>query len=180
MRLYSGKVSTIADEIVRLLLGSTAEGRPSEAGGAIDVVSDEEVRLDIEAVLKEYLRMEREVTDEAKNRMEMRGMGYSNLGRMKSQVAKERGAPPSDEVLPYLIEQILNMLFHSNNVEEIYAEDTELRKMITPILRRHMDVEGELDKEVRSKIKNLEEGTATFEIEYAKVMDQIKRKRGLS
>lgn len=179
MRLYSGKVSTIADEIVRLLLGSTAEGRPSEAGGAIDVVSDEEVRLDIEAVLKEYLRMEREVTDEAKNRMEMRGMGYSNLGRMKSQVAKERGAPPSDEVLPYLIEQILNMLFHSNNVEEIYAEDIELRTAITPILKRHMEVEQELDKEVRSKIKNLEEGTATFEIEYAKVMEQIKRKQGL-
>ncbi len=71
------------------------------------------------------------------------------------------------------------MLFHSNNVAEIYAEDVELRKKITPILKRHMDVEGELDKEVRSKIKNMEEGTAAFEVEYEKVMSQMKRKRGL-
>jgi hypothetical protein len=32
---------------------------------------------------------------------------------------------------------------------------------------------------VRSKIKNLQEGTSAFEVEYAKVMDQIKHKRGL-
>lgn len=170
MRLYSGKIGVIAEEIVREL----------KSAGDIDTESEEEVRLDVEAVLKEYSRLEREITDEAKNRMEIRGLGYSKLGRMKGQVAKERGAPPSDEILPYLLDQILNMLFHSNNVEEIYAEDQDLRKKITPILRRHMEVEDELDKEVRSKIKNLQEGTATFEIEYEKVMSQIKRKRGLS
>jgi len=170
MRLYSGKVPAIAEEIVRDLA----------AGGDIETESQEEVRLDVEAVLKEYLRLDREIVDEAKNRMESRSLGYSNLSKVKAQVSKERGAPPADEILPYLLDQILNMLFHSANVEEIYADDTELRKKITPILRKHMDVEDELDKEVRSKIKNLEEGTATFEIEYAKVMDQIKRKKGLS
>lgn len=169
MRLFSGKIGAIADDIVRTLT----------TGGEIETESEEEVRLDIEAVLKEYLRMDRDIADEAKNRMEVRGLGYSNLGRVKSQVSKERGAPPSDEVLPYLLDQILNMLFHSNNVEEIYAEDLELRTKITPILKRHMDVEGELDKEVRSKIKNMQEGTAAFEVEYDKVMSQMKRKRGL-
>lgn len=170
MRLYSGKIGPIAEEIIRELA----------AAGDIEVESEEEVRLDVEAVLKEYVRLDREIVDEAKNRMESRGLGYSNLGRVKSQVAKERGAPPQEETLPYLLDQILNMLFHSANVAEIYADDVELRKKVTPILKRHMDVEDELDREVRSKIKNLEEGTATFEIEYAKVMDQIKRKKGLS
>lgn len=169
MRLFSGKIGAIADGVVR---GLTSDGD-------IDVVSEEEVRLDIEAVLKEYLRLDREIADEAKNRMEVRGLGYSNLGRVKSQVSKERGAPPSDEVLPYLLEQILNMLFHSNNVEEIYADDLDLRVKLTPILKKHMDVEGELDKEVRSKIRNMHDGTAAFEIEYDKVMSQMKRKRGL-
>jgi hypothetical protein len=169
MRLYSGKVSVIADDVVRELTSQ----------GDIEVESEEEVRLDIEAVLKEYLRMDREIADEAKNRMEVRGLGYSNLGRVKAQVSKERGAPPSDEVLPYILDQILNMLFHSNNVAEIYAEDVALRTRITPILKRHMDVEGELDKEVRAKIKNMQEGTAAFEVEYEKVMAQMKRKRGL-
>ena len=50
---------------------------------------------------------------------------------------------------------------------------------MTPILRRHMEIDSGLDAEVRSKIKNLQEGTAAFEVEYAKVMEQIKHKRGL-
>lgn len=170
MRLYSGKVPSIAQEVVRTLTES----------GEIEVESEAEVQLDLEAVMKEYLRLEREVVEEAKRRMEQRGLGYSNLGRTISQVAKERGAPASDDVLPYLLDQMLNMLFHSSNVAEIYAEDIVLRKKITPILRKHMQVGDDLDQEVRSKIKNLQEGTASFEVEYAKVMDQIKRKRGLN
>ena len=62
-----------------------------------------------------------------------------------------------------------------------YTTDLEeLRKKITNILRKHMDVGGELDEEVRSKIKNLEEGTASFEIEYQRVMGELKRKKGLT
>jgi len=170
MRLYSGKVPTVAEELVRTLT----------ADHDIEVASVDEVRLDMEAVLKEYLRLEREIIEEAKNRMEARGMSYGTLGRVRSQVAKERGAPPQEDVLPYLMDQILNMLFHSANVEEIFADDVALRTKITPVLRRHMEVEGELDQEVRSKIKNLQEGTASFEIEYARVMEQIKRNRGLT
>lgn len=170
MRLYSGKIPVIAEEIIHTLT----------AAGEVETESDEEARLDVEAVLKEYLRLDREIVDEAKNRMQTRGLGYAHLGKVKAQVSKERGAPPADEALPYIVDQILNMLFHSANIAEIYADDVDIRKKLTPILRRHMEVEGELDKEVRSKIKNLQEGTATFEIEYARVMDQIKRKRGLS
>lgn len=170
MRLYSSKVPTISDEIIRALV----------QGEHVELESEAEARADIEAVLKEYVRVDREISDEAKDRMQSRGMSYGTLGKMKAQLAKERGAPPSDEALPYLLDQILNMLFHSNNFAEIFAEDVQLRTIITPILKRHMDVENELDAEVRSKIKNLQEGTATFDVEYAKVMDQIKRKHGLT
>lgn len=169
MRLFSGKIPTISEEIVRTL---TAEG---------DIESERpnEVTLDIESVLKEYLRYERSVSDEAKNRLESRGLPYAQLSKLKSQVAKEKGAPQAEDVLPYLLDQILNILFHSNNVDEIFAEDSQLRVKITPILRKHMDVGGELDEEVRSKIKNLQEGTASFEIEYARIMGEMKRKKGL-
>lgn len=153
--------------------------RELTAQGDIEVEDDAEVRLDLEAVLKEFVRREREMIDEAKERMQREGLGYSQLGRVRQRVAKEMGFPQQDETLPYLIDQILNMLFHSANVAEIYADDTTLRKKMTPILRRHMEVESGLDAEVRSKIKNLQEGTAAFEVEYAKVMDQIKHKRGL-
>jgi hypothetical protein len=170
MRLYRGKIETIAEEIIRTL----------REAGDIELENEAEAKLDIESVLKEYLRLDKEIVEEAKNRMEIRGLGYSNLGRTKSQVAKERGGPIQDDILPYLLEQILNILFHSANVGEIFAEDAELRKKLTPILKKHMDVENDLDREVRSKIKNLQEGTSDFDVEYARVMEQIKQKRRLT
>jgi uncharacterized protein len=170
MRLYRGKIETIAEDVIRTL----------KEQESIELESELEARQDIEAVLKEYLRLEREIVDDAKNRMEVRGLGYSQLGKVKSQVSKERGAPSQDEVLPYLLDQIMHLLFHSANIAEIFAEDVELRKAITPILRKHMEVDSDLDREVRSKIKNLTEGTTDFDVEYARVMEQIKQKRGLS
>jgi hypothetical protein len=170
MRLYRGKIETIAEDVIRTL----------KEQGSVELESEVEARQDIEAVLKEYLRLEREIVDDAKNRMEVRGLGYTQLGKVKGQVSKERGAPSQDEVLPYLLDQIMNILFHSNNVAEIFAEDVDLRKTITPILRKHMEVDSDLDREVRTKIKNLQEGTTDFDVEYARVMEQVKQKRGLS
>lgn len=169
MRLYSGKVPLISDDLVRSLT----------ADGDIEVISEEEVKLDFESVLKEFVRRSREVVEEAKTRMERNGLSYEMLGRVKSQVAKDWGFPPQDEQLPYLVEQILTMLFHSNNVEEVFADDPILRKKITSCIKKHTELESELDKEVRSKIKNLEEGTASFEVEYEKVMAALKKRKRL-
>jgi uncharacterized protein len=170
MRLFSGKVPVIAQEVVTQL----------SADGDMECTDPNEVIKDIESVLVEYLRAERRVVDEAKNRMETRGMSYSDLSKMKSQTARDMRVPVGEDALPYLLDQILEMLFHSSNVDEVFAEDNVLRKKVTTILRRHMDVEQELDREVRSKIKNLEEGTASFETEYARVMDQLKRNKRLT
>lgn len=170
MRLYSGKVPVIAEEIVQTLVKD----------GDIETDRVEEVRLDVEAVMKEYLRQERQVVDEAKSRMESRGLPYGQLGKMKSAIARERQLPIGEDMLPYLLEQILTIFFHSANVDEVFAEDNVLRKKMTTIMRRHMEVEGELDREVRSKIKNLEEGTASFEIEYQRTLEELKRKKRLT
>jgi hypothetical protein len=170
MRLYIGKVSAISDDVIKSLM----------TDGDLEVDNAEEARLDIESVLKEYVRRDKDVGEEAKNRMEARGLGYSQLGKVKAQVAKERGIQTGEDTLPYLIEQILEMLFHSQHVIEIFADDTDLRKKMAPILRKHMDVDDQLDVEVRGRIKNLEEGTAAFDIEYAKVMEQMRRKKGLT
>ncbi len=170
MRLFSGKIPTIAQEVVKAL---------TEASD-IETEAPQEVQADLESVMKEYLRQERKVTDEAKNRMEIRGLSYGELGKMKNQVARDLKIATGEDTLPYLVEQMLEMLFHSGNVEEVFADDAVLRKKITSILRKHMDVEQELDREVRGKIKNLEEGTASFETEYARVMDQLKRNKKLT
>src|SRR5260370_21269944 len=44
----------------------------------------------------------------------------------------------------------------------------------TTLFRSNMQVDEELDEEVRRRIKNLQEGTSTWEIEYGKVLDQIR------
>ena len=83
MRLYRGKIQLIAEEVLSHL----------RVEGDIEIEDEAEARQDIEAVLKEYLRRDREILEEAKNRMEHRGLSYSFLGRTKAQVARERGAP---------------------------------------------------------------------------------------
>jgi hypothetical protein len=55
----------------------------------------------------------------------------------------------------------------------------DLRKKIAEILRKHMTVDADIDAEVRRRIKNLQEGTASWEIEYSKVMEQLKRAQKL-
>ena len=55
-----------------------------------------------------------------------------------------------------------------------------MRRKMRLVLEKHMSVDDELDKEVRAKIKNMQEGTATWDVEYNKVMEQVKRKKGVT
>ena len=71
------------------------------------------------------------------------------------------------------------MLMHSNNVEEVFVEDVELRRKMAPAFKKHMAADSSLDAEVRAQIKHVREGTRDWEIEYARVLEQVKRKKGL-
>ena len=170
MRLFAGKVSIIAREICEVLV------RDHD----IEVTDKEEVILDIEAVLKEYLRLEREIVERVKDLLESRKLPYAQFGRLKKQVADERGLGIGEDAIEYLCTQITGSFMHSIHVEEVFGEDHDLRRKMNAVLKRHMAVDEEVDRETRDKIKNLEEGTRTWDIEYQKVMEQIKRKRGLT
>ncbi|MEO5769372.1 MAG: DUF507 family protein [Polyangia bacterium] len=169
MRLYSGKIPTIAGEIVKTLVES----------GDIAVLDRGEAEMDAQAVLKEYLRLDREVTERAKDVLQKRGLPYEQFGKVKRTLAHEKGLGLGEEALEWMTAQMIESFMQSPHVEEIFAEDTVLRKRMADVLKKHMLVDEELDEEVRRKIKNLEEGTATWEIEYSKVLDQMKRNRGL-
>ena len=169
MRLYSGKIPTIAGEIVKVLV---------EAGD-VAVVDKGEAEMDAQAVLKEYLRLDREVTEKAKDILQKRGLPYEQFGKVKRTLAHEKGLGLGEEGLEWMTTQMIESFMQSPHIEEIFAEDGVLRKRMADVLKKHMLVDEELDEEVRRKIKNLEEGTATWEIEYTKVLDQMKRNRGL-
>lgn len=170
MRLYSGKVPVIASDIVRTL---TAEKD-------IETNNPREVEADLESVLREYLRQERDITEKAKDRLEAKGGDRNELHRLKRNIAEEKGFGLGEESVSWMLDQLLQMLMRSTNVDEVFSDDAAMRRKMRGILQKHMAVDDELDKEVRAKIKNLQEGTSTWEVEYAKVMEQVKRKRGVS
>ena len=170
MRLYHGQVPVIAEEMLRMLL------RNEELEVAEENI--EEAQLDIESVLREFIRMDRELTDRARDVVAQSG-GQQSIGRVKRQLAKEKQFKVGDDAVAYIIDQLIETFLHSYFVEEVFAEDNEIRKRLAPILKKYTQVEEELDQEVRTKIKNIEEGSAVWDIEYQKVMDNLKRKKKL-
>lgn len=169
MKLYSGKIPIIASEIVRALID----------GDLIETESADEVELDIAAVFKEYTRQDREYTEKAKDVCEQRGMSYSAYPKIKRQLAEQGGFAVGDDSLDYVMTQIIGSFMHSQFVEEVFGEDQDLKRVMRPVFKRHTEIDDDLDREARSKIKNLAEGTRDWEIEYARAMEQVRRRRQL-
>ncbi|MCG5056330.1 MAG: DUF507 family protein [Myxococcales bacterium] len=169
MRLYSTKIPLIGSEVVKALVDE----------GAIAVSDRGEAELDVQAVLKEYTRLDREITDRAKDILQQKNLPYEQFGRVKRSVAEEKRFGLGEEGLAWITTQLIEAFLNSPHVDEVFAEDNQLRRSMTNVLKRHMTADQELDAEVRRRIKNLEEGTSTWEVEYGKVMEQIKRNRGM-
>jgi uncharacterized protein len=170
MKLYAGKIEPIATEIINRLVED----------GDIEVADRGEAELDVASVLKEYVRVDRELTERAKDILEIRGLSYSAFGRTKRHLAEQKDFGLGEDSMTWIMNQLLELFMQSRHVEEIYADDATLRRKMKEILRKQMAVDEELDREVRQRIKNLEEGTQTWEIEYNRVLEQIKQKHGIS
>jgi hypothetical protein len=137
------------------------------------------VEADIAAVLNQYLSDEREVNERAKDVLERTHKPQTDFQRVRSLVADEKGIKVGDEALDYLLDQVVEMLMHSNNVDEVFVEDVDLRRTMAPVFKKHMAVDSTLDTEVRAQLRHVREGTRDWEIEYAKVLEQVKRRKGL-
>lgn len=168
MRLYEGMIPTIASDLADALVEEEV----------IEISDLEEFKLDIEAVLREYVRMDRELMDQARDMSADRG-GRGNLYKIKRRLARKKNFEIGEESVEYIIQQLIETFFHTHHVVEVFGADNELRRTMAPVLKKHMDKEEELDQEVRSKIKNLEEGSRTWDIEYQKVMERLKHQKNL-
>lgn len=171
MRLYIGKVTPLAQEVVQTLMSA----------GVIEVAEDKvlEVVLDVESVLREYIRTEREITEKARDIIAAQKRSHSELKKIRAQLARERSFGIDEEAIEYLITQIIEALVYSRNVEEVYGADNEIAVHLAPVLRRHLAADEELDAEVRKRIKNLQEGTLAWDLQYRKVMEELRRTRRL-
>lgn len=171
MKLMSGKVSPLAFDLVdELIKSSNIEVLPEEVP---------EVQLDLESVLKEYIRSDREITDKARDVIAKQKRDYGDLSKVKAQIARERGFGVGENLIEYITAQLIEALIHSRHVEEVYGMDNDLTTIITPILKKHLAADEELDQEVRKRIKNLQEGTVSWDVQYQKLRDELKKVRKL-
>lgn len=170
MRLYSAKITPLSEELVKALIDA----------GDIETEDPPEVIRDVESVLSNYLAMEREVTEKAKDLLTARGLPPSELARAKRAAAEQKGIKVGDEMFDFLLDQLIEILMHSNNVEEVYGQDHDLRRRMRPIMRKYLEIDDALDQEVRGRLKHVKEGTRDWEIEYRRMMDEIKGRKGLA
>lgn len=170
MRLYSGQFNLIAAEIIKnLIKADLIEIEP-------DVV--QEAELDVVGVLREYNRMDRELGRRARDEAGTEGSGQEQ--RIKRRMAREKGFKLGDDGIEYIVLQIIETFEHSAHVDEIYGTDRELRREISLVVKKYtQDRSEELDREVRGKIKNLQEGSSAFDVEYERVLAEIRRRKGL-
>lgn len=170
MRLFSGKIAPLSEELVKALVDNKD----------IECESRKEVALDLESVFTNYLRLEKEANDRAKDLLAARSMPQSEMPRLRKLAAEQKGIKVGDEMLDYLLDQLIEMLMHSGNVDEVFGEDHDLRRRMRPVLKRYLELDEQLEGEVRGKLKHVQEGTRTWEVEYQRLMGEIQRRKGLS
>ena len=169
MRLYASKIPHITDVVARTLV----------APGVLEINDREEFKRDVESILREYIRKDREITETAKDILEARGLPYSELFRTKRQLAEREDFAIGDESINWIANQLIELFMRSAFVEEVFADDATLRRTLKELLRRNMQADDDLDREVRRHLKHLSDGTSSFEVEYQKQLEAIKRKHGL-
>lgn len=171
MRLYPKVIPAIAREVIQTLM--------KENDIEVETLRIADAEMDMAAVMREYLAAEERVNQATKEALERRGYDHSRFNQVKREMADVRGFKTGDEGIEYVIGQMIEFLLISRNVEEVFSEDPALRKKIVQIFRKHLDVEAELDREARARLKNIQEGTSEWEVEYNRTLDMIKRVRGL-
>ncbi|ATB27161.1 DUF507 family protein [Melittangium boletus] len=171
MRLYPKVIPIISREVVQRLM--------QDGDVEVEQMRVADAEMDLSAIMREYLANEERVNQATREALERRGYDYSKFNQVKREMADVRGFKMGDEGIEYVINQMIEFLLISRNVEEVFAADNVLRQKIHQHMKRHLDVDEEIDKEARARLRHLQEGTSAFDIEYNKTVEQIRRARGL-
>ncbi|MGA9521734.1 MAG: DUF507 family protein [Myxococcaceae bacterium] len=171
MRIYPKVIPIVSREIIQKL---TADGDIE-----VEPMRIADAEMDMSAIMREYLANEERVNQATREALERRGYDQSKFNQVKREMADVRGFKMGEEGIEYVINQMIEFLLISRNVEEVFSADNLLRGKFHVIMKKHFDVDEEIDREARSRLKHLQEGTSAFDIEYNKTIEQIRRARGL-
>ena len=171
MRIYPKVIPIVSREVVQKL---TADGDIE-----VEPMRIADAEMDMSAIMREYLAQEERVNQATREALERRGYDGSKFNQVKREMADVRGFKLGEEGIEYCINQMIEFLLVSRNVEEVYAADAVIRQKVHQLMKKHFDVDEDIDKEARARLKHLQEGTSAFDIEYNKTVEQIRRARGL-
>lgn len=171
MRIYRKVIPKIAKDVVRSLLASRA----------IEVEDGhrDEAELDVAGTLVEYMNELDRLNTDAHETLQRHNLPIEMLGRVKKTIADNRKIVTGEEAREHVVTRMIDGLFDSKNIQEVFAEDNELRKVIDDAMNKYIGVDEELDREVRGRLKNLREGTSEWEVEYGRLIDQMRHAKSL-
>src|SRR5947208_10324300 len=131
MKLYPKIIPAIARDVIATLM----------ADGDVEVetmrVADAE--MDMAAILKEYLASEERVNQATREALERRGYDHSRFNTVKREMADVRGFKMGDEGIDYIINQMIEFLLISRNVEEVFDDAFTRRTKVYKCYIHHND-----------------------------------------
>ena len=135
------------------------------------------VQADLQAVLDQYVKDEHEISTKARDLATARGVAPADATRIRKDLARQAGVGIGDDAIDYLLTQFVEMLMHSGSVEEIFAQDHELKLAMRTPLRKEQAAAEQMEDVVRKRLKHVEEGTSKWEIEYQRMREEVSRRR---
>ena len=166
MKIYRKVIPRISKDVIRALLANRSieieEGRRDEA------------ELDIAGVFVRYLNDVDQLAEDAQEAIIRHKRKKSEFQSIREHLAQKRGLAIGTDAKEYLLSQVIDGLFTSKQILEVFAEDEEIRVMLDTAVSKYLGVDEELDREVRHRLKNLREGTAEWEVEYAQLINQMR------
>ncbi|HZW88419.1 MAG TPA: DUF507 family protein, partial [Myxococcaceae bacterium] len=143
MRLYPKVIPVISRETIQLLM--------QDGDIEVEPMRIADAEMDLSAIMREYLTNEERVNQATREALERRGFDSSKFDQVKQEMADLRGFRMGDEGIAYVVSQLIEFLLISRNVEEVFAADNNLRQKIFAVMKKHLDVDEEIDREARAR-----------------------------
>lgn len=167
MWLTRAKMPALASSIVKALVDAELIETESPAG----------VQADMLAVLEQYVRDEHDISTKARDLAATRGASNDEVNRIRKELARTQGVGVGDDAIDYILAQLVEMLMHSGNVEEIFAQDHQLKLAMRTPLRNEQASADQVDEVLRKRLKHVQEGSSQWEIEYQRMREEMTRRR---
>ena len=168
MRIDYKMVPQVANEVVDVLL--------KEEDIAVEPEFLRAAQCDLAALIKEFLQPDN-YTSGGEDCLENRQLSYEQMHKLKQDISEARHSFKGEEATEGVINKLIDFLMISDNFADVFSEDRILRKHIFQVIKKYENVDADLDLEARKKLKNLQEGTPTWDLEYKKLIGQLRRSR---